>query len=90
MKKEIDDKTIKDIRNIFRLEKENKAIKNRILRDIRNIFEREEEEENYYNQVRICNFWSNNYIEYESNDDRNKTLPVKEYLNRILIFIFHI
>ena len=26
--------------------------------------------------------WSNNYIEYESNDDRNKTLSVKEYRNK--------
>ena len=29
------------------------------------------------------NFWSNNYIEYESNGDRNKTLSVEEYLNKI-------
>ena len=28
------------------------------------------------------NFWSNNYIEYESNDDKNKTLSVEEYLNK--------
>ena len=26
---------------------------------------------------------SNNYIEYESNSDKNKTLSVKEYLNKI-------
>ena len=26
--------------------------------------------------------WSNNYIEYESNGDRNKTLSVKEYRNK--------
>ena len=29
------------------------------------------------------NFWSNNYIEYESNGDRNKTLSVEEYVNKI-------
>ena len=28
------------------------------------------------------NFWSNNCIEYESNDDKNKTLSVEEYLNK--------
>ena len=28
-------------------------------------------------------FWSNNYIEYESNSDRYKTLSVKEYLNKL-------
>ena len=36
-----------------------------------------------YKPVRVSNFWSKNYIEYESNGDRNKTLLVKEYLNKI-------
>ena len=31
----------------------------------------------------IFDFWSNNYIEYESNGGRNKTLSVEEYLNKI-------
>ena len=31
----------------------------------------------------MCNFWSNNYIEYESKGDRNKTAGFKEYLNEI-------
>ena len=35
---------IKDVRNIFRLKKENKAIKDRINRDIRNLSEHEEED----------------------------------------------
>ena len=34
---------IKDIRNIFRLEKETTAIKDGILRDIKNLFGHEEE-----------------------------------------------
>ena len=42
-----------------------------------------EEEENYYKPVRVIIFWSNNYIEYESKGDRNKTLSVEEYLNKI-------
>ena len=42
MKREIHDTTVKDIRNIFRLKKENKAIKNRIIRDSRNLFNKEE------------------------------------------------
>ena len=37
-----------------------------------------EEEKNYYKPVRVGNFWSNNYIEYESNGDRNKALSVEE------------
>ena len=47
-----------------------------------NLFEHEEEEK-HYKLVRVSNFWSNNYIEYESNGDRNKTLSVEEYLNKI-------
>ena len=43
----------------------------------------EHEEENYYKPIRVRNFWRNNYIEYESNSDRYKTLSVKEYLNKI-------
>ena len=35
-----------------------------------------------YKPVRVNNFWSNNYIEYESNGDRNKTLSVEEYLKK--------
>ena len=74
---------IKDIRNLFRLEKETKAIKDRILRDIKNLFEHEKEEKYYFKAVRVSNFWSNNYVECESKGDKNKTLSVEEYLNKI-------
>ena len=37
----------------------------------------------YYKLVRVINFWSNNYIEYENNSNRNKTLSLEEYLNKI-------
>ena len=48
-----------------------------------NLFEHEEEE-NCYKLVRVSNFWSNNYIEYESNGNINKTLSIEEeYLNTI-------
>ena len=40
-------------------------------------------EQYYHKPVKVSNFWSNNYILYESNGDRNKTLLVKEYLNKI-------
>ena len=43
----------------------------------------EKEEENYYKQLRVSNFWSNNYIEYNSISDRNQTLSVEEYPNKI-------
>ena len=66
-------KKITDIRNLFSLKKElnYNTIKNRILRDIKNLFEREDEQENYYKSVRVSRFGGNNYIEYESNGDRN-------------------
>ena len=54
-----------------------------MLRDIKNLFEHEEGEENYYKPVRVSTFWSNIYIEYESNGDRNKIPSVEEYLNKI-------
>ena len=37
----------------------------------------------YYKPVRVSNFWNNNYIECGSNSDRNKTLAIEEYLNKI-------
>ena len=75
-----------DTRNLFRLEKETKAIKdiilrNSILRDIKNLFEHKEKE-NHYNPVTVSNFWSNNHIEYKCNSDRSKTLSAKEYLKK--------
>ena len=65
---------IKGIRNLFRLKKENKAIKYRILRNIGNLFEHEEGK--CYEPVRENNFWSNNYIEYKSKGD-TETLSAK-------------
>ena len=44
MKKEINDTTVIDRRNLSRLKKGNKSIKNRIFRDIRNLFERKEKQ----------------------------------------------
>ena len=57
------------------------AIKDKIIRDIKNLFEQKED---YYKPVRVVNFCSNNYIEHESNGDRNKTLPIEEYLRPYL------
>ena len=72
LKKGLSYTVIKDIRNLFRREKETKSIKDRILTDIKNLFEYEEE--NYYKSVRVNNFWSNSYIEYESNSTWHATL----------------
>ena len=40
----------------------------------------------FYKAVSAGNFYSNNYIEYESNGDINKTLSIKEYLDKIKPF----
>ena len=82
LKKETNDTVTKDIRSLFRLKKENKAIKGRIIKEIRNLFEHEEGE-SYYKPLRISNFWSNNNIEHKSNRNRNKTLSVKKHLTKI-------
>ena len=50
-----------------------------------NLFEHEEQ--NYYKPLTVGNFWSNNYIEYGNNGDRNKTLSIEEYLNKITPYI---
>ena len=81
MKKEVDETTIKDIRILFRLKKENEANKGRIIRNIKSLSEHRKED--YYKPVKVGNFRINNYIEYESNDGRNQTLSVEEYLNKI-------
>ena len=41
------------------------------MKDVRILFEHEEKD--YYKPVRVCNFCRGNYIEYESNNDKNKT-----------------
>ena len=74
LKEELNYSAIRNIRNLFRLEKENIAIKDKIYRDIKNLFEHEEDDENCYKLARVSNFWSNNYIEYESKSDRSKAL----------------
>ena len=48
------------MRNLFRLKKENKAIKDRMNRDIRKSFK---EDEDYYKLKRVSNLRNNNYIE---------------------------
>ena len=40
-------------------------------------------------QIFRHNFLSNNYIEYNNNDDRNKTLSVEKYLNKIRPYLRH-
>ena len=41
----------------------------------------------YYKQVRVGKFWSRKYIKYESNGDRNRTLSVETYLNKLRTYL---
>ena len=74
---------------LYPRKKKKKVIKDIITRGIRNHFE-SEEEINYYKSVRVSNFWSSNYFECESNDDRNKTLSVEECCNKSKPYLKHI
>ena len=63
------------MRNRFKIKKENKAI-----RDISTLFEKPDD---YYKPIRVDNYWNKNYIEYESNGDKNKYLSIEKCLNEI-------
>ena len=67
-------KISKNKRNLFRLEKD-KNIKDRVLRNIRILYEPDNGD--YYKPIRTGNAFSSNYIKYESNGDKDKTLPIK-------------
>ena len=76
IKKQSEDNVITDVRKLI-LEKE--TIKERIIRDIKILLEQEED---YYKSIGVGNFCGNNYTEFDSNGDRNKTLSIKEYLDK--------
>ena len=61
--------------------------KDKIIRDIWIPFEQEDD---YHEPKRLSNFWNNNYIEYESNGDKNKNLSLDEYLNKIKPYMSNI
>ena len=63
------------MRNPIKKKKENKAN-----RDISTLFEKQDD---YYKPKRVDNYWNNNYIEYESNGDKNKYLSIEKCLNEI-------
>ena len=58
-----------------------RLIKDRIIRDIRALFEQKEED--YCKPERTNNVWNNNYIEYESNGNKNRNVSLDKYLNKI-------
>ena len=85
-------KKIKSIRNLFKLKKENEAIKDRIIifynrynnTYIRTLFEQEKV---YCKPITGGNFWNNNHIECGSSGDRNKNLSTKVCLDKIKTYL---
>ena len=54
------------------------------------LWERNQQEKDYYETKRVSNFWNNNYIEYESNDDKNRDLSLDEYISNIKPYLRNI
>ena len=89
------DKVINEILKLLKTEEEaeerkknkhsERIVKDRIIKDNRTLFEEEEEEEDYYETKRVNNFWNNNYIVYEGNDDENRNWLLAEYQLTIAI-----
>ena len=48
------------------------------------------DEKDYYKPIKIRNAFSNNYIEYESNADKDRTLSIEEYLDIIRPYLSNI
>ena len=92
------DKIIRDIWTHVETEEEKKGrkelekkkehnerlIKDGIVNNIRRLFDQDED---YYVPKSVNNFWNNNYIEYESNGDKNGNLSLDEYLNKIETYL---
>ena len=58
-KKQSKGNIIKNIRNLFKLKKENDAIKVVMFIDVMTLFKQEED---YYKPIRAGNFWNNSYF----------------------------
>ena len=43
----------------------------------------EQEKEDYYEPKRVSNFWSNDFIQHESNGDKNRNLSIDKYLTKL-------
>ena len=54
--------------------KENVTIKEKTLRDIKTLVKKDD----YLKSIKVGYFWNNNYIEHESDGDRNKNLSIRE------------
>ena len=65
-----------------------RLFKDRKIRDVRRLFEQEEKD--YYKPKRVNNFRNNDYIEHESNGDKNGKLSLDGYLDEIELYMRNI
>ena len=49
----------------------------------------EHPDEGYYKKLKLDNFYSRNYIKYESNGNRKNNPSIKEYLDEIKRYLKH-
>ena len=84
--KKKEDNIFKAVRYLFELKQESETIKYVITKDIKNVL-KQEEREDYHKAVIVGGFHGNNYVEYESNDDRKKTFSIKEFLDKIKLYL---
>ena len=98
IRSKLKDKIISDIWMLFETEEEKedrkknqdeRIIKDRVIRCIRKLFQ-QQQEEHYYKPERVSNFWNNNYIEFESNGDRNRNVSLDELINKIKSYLRNI
>ena len=58
-----------------------------IIKDIRNLFRLKKELNYFAVKDQWKKNWRNNCIEYETKDEKNKTLSVEEYLHKIIMYL---
>ena len=81
--KEIEKNLLELEKNLFKQKKYyDDDIKYKGIRDVRNLFDLSIDED-YYKPIKTNDSFNNNYIEYESKGDKDKTLSIKEYLDKI-------
>ena len=61
-------------------------IKYKRIRDVRNLFDLSIDED-YQDPKKIVSVFNNDYIEYESKGDKDKTLSITEYLIRLRLYL---
>ena len=63
------------------------VIKDKVLRGIRVLVESDNDQ--FFNPIKVVYAFSSNCIEHESDGDNDKSLSIKEYLNKIRPYLSH-